>query len=105
MTPAPQTWRTRPVLSAIAAVALAKNVSPKQLRKNGSRFHYQVRDRWIVWWLARQQGASLGHIGYYTGFNHTTVLIGLKRAERLRDIDPEFRQLSDTLLAKLEGRP
>ena len=58
----------------------------------------------MVWWLARQQGASYPHIGYYTGFDHSTTLSGVKRFEALRAVDPGLRQLSDELLAKLEGR-
>ena len=98
------TWATRPVLSAIEAVADAMIVSPKQLRQNGCRLSHQVQQRQLVMWLARKRGASWMHMAHYLGFNYTTCMHGVRRAEERRLQNARFRRLSDHLLAKLEGR-
>lgn len=57
-----------------------------------------VHARWAYMTAMHRKGASLGRIGRILGRDHTTVLYGIKQAERLMD-KPEFA----ALVAKVEA--
>jgi chromosomal replication initiator protein len=62
-----------------------------------------VRARWAVAWAAtKEMGESSVVIGRELGRrDHSTILYGLKQAERLRSTDLAFRRLSDVLRAMI----
>lgn len=56
--------------------------------------------RFAIYWAARAQGLSFPWIGREVGGrDHTTVMHGYRRAEKLRQSDPVFKALCDELEA------
>lgn len=63
--------------------------------------------RFAVAWAARRaiEACSLPRIGRALGGrDHTTILHALRRADALREADPDFRRLTDRLLAAAKAR-
>lgn len=64
-----------------------------------------VRARFAFCWVARRAfGDSARRTGRALGDrDHATVLHALRRADALREADPDFRAATDRLLAGVEG--
>lgn len=67
------------------------------IRKNNTRT--LSRTRFGLIWVMRHLGFTLTRIRDHLGFkDHTSVMYGFEMAMQLRVEDPEFRELTDTLL-------
>lgn len=98
----------RPVSTVSGLVALAASLRdfPHQRISSAQRDPEGAWLRFAVMWAAhRGLGATLGRIGRALGDrDHSTINYGLKRAVALRLTDPDFRQLTNTLLASTQPR-
>lgn len=56
-----------------------------------------VEARRLIIWFCRQRGMPVQAIGQLMGINHATVVYHYKRALELREIYPQWRQLTDKL--------
>lgn len=56
--------------------------------------------RFAIMWAARQlTNYSYPRIGHALGgFDHTSVIHGIRRAEQLRETEPDFRALTDAMI-------
>ncbi len=91
----------RPVGRAIEVVCRVLECTPKDLMSR-SRVHPWPQRRFLVYWLARQMGASNTFIARNARVDHSTVFYGCRRIEGLREKAISIRNLSDRLLAELE---
>jgi hypothetical protein len=65
-----------------------------------------VHARWVLWWLSHKLGISFMEIGRRTGgFDHATVMLGLRNVEQRRAANADYRDLLDRLLAKVHAEP
>lgn len=62
-----------------------------------------ARPRQVAYWLARMATPkSLPEIGRQIGRrDHATIIHGIRVVEKLRETEPEFRQVTDRLLGQL----
>lgn len=85
----------------VAAVETATGLIRREIlseRRNPEVAHA----RFTIWWLATKLTVhSLPEIGEATNRDHSTVLLGVKRAEELRAADLHYRAATDTLLTAL----
>lgn len=87
----------------VEAVAAATGVSAREIMSD-RRCQRVARPRFAVYWLAdRLTPYSSGHIGRALNRDHTTILAGVKHAERLRIARPEFMALTSELLVRLSA--
>lgn len=90
----------------IAFVCAATGLRPTELISN-RRSRVQAHGRFAIMWAAKRLtrysypriARALG------GFDHSSVIHGCRRAEALRDEDPDFRALSDALIAHFAPKP
>ena len=91
------------VRQMVAFVAFRIGCRPVDLLRSRRTKQFATA-RFAIMWVARkatpysypQIGRALG------GFDHTSILHGVRRAEVLRETDPTFRRLSDELLAQFD---
>jgi chromosomal replication initiation ATPase DnaA len=87
------------VRDLVYLVARETGVS-SQLIMSGSRVLEHALARFVVIWVARESRAvNYSRIGRVLGRDHSTIMHGEQRAIELRKINPDFRALTDTLLA------
>ena len=75
--------RATPLDSIIAEVAAATGVHERLIRGR-SRERSVVAARWLAWSVAHREGMSLAEIGRRMGFDHTSVLHGVRREAQAR---------------------
>lgn len=78
------------------------------------RWRHVVVPRQLSMWLIRELGIppSIGRNPYsyprvarmFSGRDHTTVMHAIARVTQYRETDPDFRDLSDRLLAELRAK-
>ena len=94
---------SRPTFSVVADLALRaallRDVDPSHiLRRDRSR--KVAHTRWGVMWVLRRYGLSLVRIASVLNLkDHTSVIHGLRMAEKLRRYDADYRQFTDQLMA------
>ncbi len=93
---------THSVADCIELVARETGISEHDLIGQ-FRARKTVQARQLVYWLARYgTDKSLPQIGEHIGGrDHTTIASGVDSVNRRRASDPDFRALSDCLLAEL----
>lgn len=85
-------------MSLVDRAALITGVDPSCVIK-WDRRRPVVRTRWAVMWALRQMGLTQTSIARHVGQqDHTTVIHGVREAERLRGEDQDFKVLTDHLL-------
>ena len=75
--------RVAPLDSIIAEVSALTGVHERLIRGR-SRERIVVKARWLAWSVAHREGMSFAEIGRRMGFDHTSVLYGVRREEALR---------------------
>jgi chromosomal replication initiation ATPase DnaA len=98
--PLQETWRVRPVGTAIAVVSSELKVRRSDLRNNGSRARCHVRPRQLAMWLACELGGSTPHVGRYMGYDHSTVVHARHVVDRRRLVDPAYAALCTSLVQR-----
>ena len=90
--------RSRPVPLTIGMAAFLFGVSRRQIVGAG-RDAETVQARFAVIWAARTAfNVSHPRMARALGRDHSTIVVGFRRARQLRDSDPDFRVRSDALL-------
>lgn len=82
----------------IRAVAQIANTTAADI-VGPSRVAFHVRPRWALMLAMRESGMSLPGIGRHLNRHHTTVMDGIRQAQRLRSRDPLFDQLCRSIAA------
>lgn len=92
------------IADIIHVVCDGLGLMPSQIKGSSQKAEY-AGPRHIAMWLAHQlTGLSSQKIGKeFGGRHHTTVLYAVCVIDRLRVSDPETREVTDGLLAKLKG--
>jgi hypothetical protein len=87
----------------ITFVCTHQRLRPTELISN-RREKRLAHSRFAIMWAAKKQTTySYPQIARALGgFDHTSVMHGVRRAEQLRAADPEFRSFSDALAARFE---
>lgn len=93
-------WMLRPVHRCLRIVCRHYGLTMSELRAR-RRYRDLVQARQIAGWLASKNCASFPRIGRLLGgYDHTTIIHGCRQVEKQRQINPEFRALTDRLLAE-----
>lgn len=88
-------------------VAEMFGVEPR-LMPSAARPAYISSARMVGYWIVRQVFPELSFdcVGQlYGGRDHSTVISGLRKIEQRRDNDPDFRELTDAILAAIGTPP
>lgn len=83
---------------ALRVAAQAVGANPDQLKQDW-RDKPLVHARWAFMAAMNRRGASLGRIGRILNRDHTTVMYGIRQAQKLAESKPDFA----ALMAKVEA--
>jgi chromosomal replication initiation ATPase DnaA len=70
-----------------------------------ARERERVEARQIAWWLLRTAGWSFPRIGRFSGFDHSSVLHGVRVVEARRLTDSKFYGLTNDLRLRIAIQP
>jgi chromosomal replication initiator protein len=83
----------------VTFVSFATGLRPTEIISNRRRAD-QAHARFAIMWAAKRLTTySYPQIAHFLGgFDHTSIMHGCRRAEELRDKDPDFKALTEALL-------
>jgi len=87
----------------VAAAAAATGV-PASLIRWGGRTPMLARLRWAIMYALRHRGWSYPNVASVFLMDHTTVMHGVERCERMMEVDEEYSTFVATLMDGVRGR-
>ena len=64
-----------------------------------------IRARWMIYWAVRKAtGMSFPMMARILDRDRTTIIHGCKKADKQREISPQFREFTDRLVAAIADK-